>query len=327
MESITKTKVTTEHIDRMVRKAFGEEIEVANIEELTEGYFNTAYLVTLNNGDKSVLKVSPSEDVTVMSYEKNLMKTEVFTLESIYSIGGIPVPKVLYYDKNKEIINSDYFFMEFVEGKPLNNVRDQLTSEQYNKISSQLGDYAKKINSLDGNYFGSISRVDKRYNTWSDAFLSMIKELLDDAENMNVLLPCKSNELYSMISGYQEVLNKVKKPSLVHKDMWEGNIFIDPKSSRITGIIDCERALFGDPLIEIVCGFLVENKRFMDTYMGKTELNKDEYIRVTLYKVYLFLLMVIEGAYRQYSDNSIENWAREQLNNTLEVLINIEKSV
>ncbi|GGM41061.1 aminoglycoside phosphotransferase [Paraliobacillus quinghaiensis] len=323
MESITKTKVSEEQILKMVRKAFGEELEVKNIEELTEGYFNTAYLVVFKNGYRAVLKVSPRKEVKVMRYEENLMETEVFTLNSIDEMGSIPVPKVLFYDKSKEIIDSDYFFMEFVEGKPLDTISDKISHQQYNAISSQLGKYVNEINGIDGEYFGSISRADKRFSTWSEAFLSMIKELLDDAEEKDVILPYTYDELYLMISKYKDVLNKVKKPSLVHKDLWEGNIFFDIKSFRITGIIDCERALFGDSLLDPVCGFWLDDKNFMNAYMDKSELDKDESIRVVIYKVYLFLLMVIEGAYRQYSDKSIEEWAREQLDETLKCLKSI----
>lgn len=255
-----------------------------------------------------------------MSYETNLMETEVFALNIIHSIKGIPVPKVLFYDNSKDTVNSEYFFMEFVDGESLHTIRKTLTKEQYNSLSSQLGEYTKRINGMEGNYFGSISQVNKRYNTWSEAFLNMIRDLLNDAEELNVSLPYETNDLYSFICEHKNVLNQVKHPSLVHKDLWEGNIFINTKTSRISGIIDCERALYGDPLLEPVCGLLLDNKHFMNAYMGRVELDRDEQIRVLLYKIYLYLLMVIECEYRQYSDKNIDEWARKQLIAAMESL-------
>lgn len=44
----------------------------------------------------------------------------------------------------------------------------------------------------------------------------------------------------------REYFDAVKTPTLVHWDMWEGNIFI--KDGTITGIIDWERAMWRKPL-------------------------------------------------------------------------------
>ncbi|MFZ5987848.1 MAG: phosphotransferase family protein [Bacillota bacterium] len=323
MESITKVKLSDKKILRMTRQVFGKDAELYDIKELTDGFFNTAYMIALKSGYKSVLKVSPKKEVKVMRYEKNIMETEVFFLNKISTIEDIPIPRVLFYDKSKKIIDSDYFFMEFIDGEPLNKIRQTLTVEQYSTISSQLGEYVKKINTIEGEYFGYISQVNKRFSTWSEAFLNMIKELIDDAKDIGVLLPYGNSELYLMISKYEAVLSKVKKPSFVHKDLWEGNIFIDRKTPRIIGIIDCERALYGDALLEPVCGFLLENKSFMNTYIGRVELDRDEYIRTILYKIYLFLLMVIECPYRRYPGENADRWARSKLNEALECLIKI----
>jgi aminoglycoside phosphotransferase (APT) family kinase protein len=44
-------------------------------------------------------------------------------------------------------------------------------------------------------------------------------------------------------SGY--ALDEVTRPALIHFDLWPGNIFVD--GSRIVGLIDHERAFWGDP--------------------------------------------------------------------------------
>ncbi|MDD3172258.1 MAG: aminoglycoside phosphotransferase family protein [Herbinix sp.] len=323
MVSITKAKIFNEEIIKMTKRAFGEAVELQEITELTGGFYNTAYMISFKDGQKAVLKVSPLKALKVMRYEKNLMETEVFVLDKMHSMKGVPVPRVLYYDRSGEITDNEFLFMEFLYGVPLNKVREELTEDQYNMISSNLAEITKKINGVEGEYFGYISQENKRFTTWFEAFFCMIKELLDDAQDAGVLLPFENNKLYSMINKQREVLNQVKKPLLVHKDLWEGNILINPKTLEITGILDCERAIFGDALLEPICGFLWENKSFMNTYIGREMLNRDENIRFVLYKIYIDLISVIECTFRQYPDENADKWSRLQLDEALQKLVTL----
>lgn len=317
MESITKSKLTYAQINEMVKQAFGNGMKAEIITELTDGYFNTAYMITMTNGLKTVLKVSPPKNVVLMRYEKNIMETEVYVLNKLSSLGDIPVPKVLYYSQSGGIIENNFFFMEFVNGVPLNKIHSELTLEQYSGISAELGIFLKKIHSIKAVYFGYISQADKRFRTWDQAFLFMIRELLYDAEDAEVILPYDYDKIYSIIYEKREILNMVKTSSLIHKDLWEGNIFIDTKTFKVTGILDCERAIYGDPLLDPVCGFLLNNKDFMKSYTGRVQLEKEEEVRVILYKIYLYLIMVIECSYRKYTDINNYKWAS----------INLEKAI
>lgn len=116
MESITKSKLTMEQINKIAKQAFGNDSKAEIITELTDGYFNTAYMLSLSNGLKTVLKVSPPKDVRVMRYEKNIMETEVYVLNKIKAKGDVPVPKVLYYDRSGQTIESDFFFHGIYKG-------------------------------------------------------------------------------------------------------------------------------------------------------------------------------------------------------------------
>jgi aminoglycoside phosphotransferase (APT) family kinase protein len=320
MESITKSKLTNEQIYEMVKKGFGSSIKPEVVRELKDGYYNTAYMLVLDSGLKTVLKVSPPKDIQVMRYEKNIMEAEVEVLNALRSIGDIPVPKIFHYDSCKEIIDSGFFFMEFIEGVPLNMLRAQLTDEQYREISSELGYVVKKIHSTKGSYFGYIAQKEKQFSTWDEAFMFMIKELLEDAKDANVVLPYDYEKIYDMIEGKSNVLSTVKKSTLIHKDLWEGNIFIDAKTTKISGIIDCERAIYGDPLVELVFGFLVNNESFMKSYRDEIPFDRDEELRIILYRIYIYLILIIECSYRKYPDDNQLKWAGTQLEKAFDEL-------
>jgi aminoglycoside phosphotransferase (APT) family kinase protein len=308
----------------MAKRAFGNDVNSETVTELTNGYFNTAYMVTLTNGLKTVLKVSPQKDIRVMRYEKNIMEAEVYALNTIRLLGDIPVPKVLYYDKSKEIIESEFLFLEFMDGVPLNTVRSELTEEQYRDISLELVTFVKKIHSMEGSCFGYITRENRNFSNWEDAFLFMINELLEDAKDAGVTLPYEYQKIYSIIFEKRNALSMVITPTLIHKDLWEGNILIDLKTAKITGLIDCERAIYGDSLLEAVCGFLLHNKYFMKSYTGREYLEKEEEIRILIYQIYVCLISVIECTYRKFTDDDYLKSVNKQLYEALEELINLK---
>jgi len=149
----------------------------------------------------------------------------------------------------------------------------------------------------------------------------MIDEILTDAQEKDVSLPYAYDEIRRIYGQYTAILDEVKKPSLVHKDLWEGNIFVDVTTATITGIIDCERALFGDPIMEIDCGLLRGNQDFLLVFLGRDTLTPHEQIRSNLYNVYLYLLIVCEIPFRKYPDPQMEEWGRNQLNRAFDVLL------
>lgn len=321
MESITKTKVSTTQIEAMVTKAFGESTTLLEAKELTEGYFNTGYLITTTDHKNYVLKIGPLPEVQVMRYEKDIMQMEVYVLRQMEQLGNVPTPKVLFFDSSKEILSSDYFFMSFIEGKALYEVKKQLSQEQISSLSFELGTYVKSIGQVHSDRFGYILQPDRSYSSWAECFLAMIDEILLDAEEQGVVLPYSYDEIRRIYREHHDILAEVKKPSLVHKDLWEGNIFVDSETAKITGIIDCERALFGDPIMEIDCGLLRGNQDFLRSFLGRDTLTKHEQIRSNLYNVYLYLLIVSEIPFRKYPDPQMEEWARTQLDRAFEVLL------
>jgi aminoglycoside phosphotransferase (APT) family kinase protein len=262
MDSITKSKISEDQIRRLVKSAFGDEYILESIEELKEGYFNTAYSITAKDGFKTILKVAPSKEIKLMRYEKNIMKAEVDTLDMIKEKTNVPVPKVYLYNSERDIIDNEYFFMEFINGIPLNKLNNSLSDENKEKIYKQIGAYTRQINNIYGDSFGYISQRDRQFENWFDAFTALVEDVLVDGQEASVILPVSYKKLSGIIESRKNILNIIAKPNLIHKDLWAGNIFIDPISFEVTGIVDCERALWADPMMDFIFGFLEDNADF-----------------------------------------------------------------
>ena len=82
--------------------------------ELTDGWYNTAYAITLNNDGKTVLKVSPPADASILSYERDIMRTEVEVMRLVESNPLIPVPQITFADFSCDRIPYAYYFMEYI---------------------------------------------------------------------------------------------------------------------------------------------------------------------------------------------------------------------
>ncbi|MDQ0112405.1 phosphotransferase family protein [Paenibacillus harenae] len=311
MDNGIKHKVTKEQLSLLMEQTFG--VAALEAEELSDGWANTAYRVELSDGKTVIVKVAPQASVKMMSYEKGLMKTEVDTLRRMKEMGGIPVPTVLAYAADDGNLGSEYFIMEKLEGTPYNKVKDSLSEAERYGIEFELGVYNRRINELVGERFGLYADSDDEQGnggSWRETFHKLILSVLEDGRAADVALPVDYDTIEHEVAARLDCLDEVTVPRLVHWDLWDGNVFVE--DGRITGIIDFERALWGDPLMEVYFGRFNHSTGFLQGY-GIGELTSAEKNRKALYSLYLDLILAIECAYRLYEDGGHIAWTRDNL--------------
>lgn len=304
MESLTKNQQSREIIRKMAEKFFPED-PLAEYEELTEGYFNVAYKVTLLSGSSMVLKVAPLHEIPVMTYEKNIMFAEVESMKMAAADPKIPVPRVFGYDDSQTICPSSYFFMEKLRGSSLYSLREDLPEENVNAIKKETGELNRRINEIACPCFGLPGQRDCQGEEWFPVFRRMMEMGMEDAEARSVDLKVSGGVVLECLEKDRGYFEAVKTPCLVHWDIWEGNIFTD--GTRVTGIIDWERSLWGDPLLEVGFRTFGDDISFRKGY-GKENLTEAEERRVLWYDVYLAVLQSLECEYRHY--DTIEMYER-----------------
>jgi len=325
MESKTKNRKTREQIAAMTARAFGG-VGLADGEdamlELKDGWFNASYCVRLTNGREVILKIAPPKDAEVMLYEKQLMTTEVATMRLVRQNPAIPVPKIYFYDNAHDLCDADYFFMEKIDGESLEHMKASLSSETRATIEQQIGEIIRAVNGFTGSYFGYAGNPELCASTWQEAFIKIVEAVLEDGVRKNAVYGYGYDEIRDTFLQHAPALAEVTIPYLVHWDAWDSNFFV--KDGRISGLIDFERALWADPLMEAQFRYLAFGSGVTNTLRGygKTAFTLAEEQRCWLYTLHLALVMNTECYYRNYDTDSVYNMAMRLLRDSMEWLKN-----
>lgn len=320
MYSISKIHLSREIAENIATAHFGEQARLCAFTELNEGYYNAAALLELENGLKCVLKAAPPDSLRVLRYEKNIMKAEVKVMRLVKAQTQVPCPKIYAYDTSRRLLESDYFLMEYLPGTPFNLLRRELPAGDQAEIERAMGRMARQIGTITGPAFGYFAQPEPPGTGWKTCFGNMLRSLLLDGWEMGVTLPLPYEALFERLEAHFDVLDGVDTPRLVHWDLWEGNVLVDPVTRRVTGLIDYERALWGDPLMENIFHNLEPGSNFMQGYGAPLLATPEGRMRRLLYNAYFFLVLIIECPFRQYQTNDQENWARPKLEEVLERL-------
>jgi aminoglycoside phosphotransferase (APT) family kinase protein len=213
--------------------------------ELGEAGFNTVYRIRLTGGAGLVLKVAPDPAMPMLTYERDIMRGETAFYRS--AAGVVPVPEVVHVDFSRRLIDSDYLLMTELPGENWYGSRDRIGDADRTRLRAELGGLVASLHGITGSVFGyPQGRTDA---SWRMAFLRMLDALLSDATRWAMPLPSPVSEIRELADANAGVLDAVTTPVLVHFDLWPGNILLD--RGTITGLVDGERAFWGDPLAEL----------------------------------------------------------------------------
>jgi fructosamine-3-kinase len=295
MPSPTQRLLTIDDVAAAARRAFGTGISDAA--QLAGGSFGSVWRVDLADGRSTVMKAAPAVGAKLLTYEADMLGEEANYLRLAGPVAGVPTAELFHQD-------DECLFMSHLPGAPLYSL-DGDTSV----IRAEAGAAIAHLHGVTGDYFGYHG---DRPNgaTWPDAFSAMIAAMLDDARTWGVRLPVPSAEIAAHVAAQRDVLAAVTTPSLVHFDLWDGNVLTE--GGHLSGLVDGERYLWGDPLVDFVSPalfqdiFATPDHPYVHGYQGVRPLEIDESvrIRVRLYRLYLYLLMIVEGPSRGDTSDS-----------------------
>ncbi|MFD5145066.1 phosphotransferase family protein [Streptomyces sp. NPDC058401] len=328
-----KRTLTHEQIARAIAHARGPDTRVTGSRELAGGTFNSVHLLTLDRGagrESAVLKVGPPAGTPLMTYEHALMRTEAEFYRRASAVPGLPVPRVLATGSDRTAIDGDHLLMTRLEGEPWARLRPGIGAEDQARLRAGLGRLVRGLHRVRGSSFGYpyADPPAGAAGSWRTAFEAMLADVCADARRYRAPLPVDPDEVLGLVRARGRLLDQVKTPSLVHFDLWEGNILLAEREGRleITGILDGERSFWGDPLADLVStalfGDITRDPAFLSGYRS-SPLTADERLRIAMYRTYLALIVLVEGVPRGYDPQArapLTAWAAADLEAALDLL-------
>ncbi|MFC5661696.1 phosphotransferase family protein [Kitasatospora misakiensis] len=308
MQSRTKRHLTSAELDALLRGSAGLGCRLEH--ELTDGWFNSAYRVQLDDGRPAVVKLAPPADAPVLRYERGILGTEAMVYRRLAALpaGAVPGPELIHADE-------EFLVLSVLEGTPWDKAGAQLPPGAEPALRRELGAITARLHTLapaDGRFGYPAAESALSAADWRTAFTAMVEALLDDAAHWGSPLDLPPGDIRALVSDGGYALDQVTEPRLVHFDLWPGNIFVDPMGHRITGLIDHERAFWGDPAAELVSldfgGGTGPDSDLVAGYAeagGSLDFTPALHHRLALYQLYLALLLVVECAPRGYEGDHL----------------------
>jgi fructosamine-3-kinase len=302
---------------------------------LAGGTFNSVYRLSFVDRSSLVLKVSPDPQGAAMTYEQGIVRTEAEFYALARERAGLPVPEVIaMLDLDPGLGGGQALLVTELPGVPWSG--SDLPEADRSRLRSELGRLTASMHAVTGSVFGYPSASTGPLTArWSDAFAAMMDAVLDDARRFRAVLPVEPARVRDALVTCAADLAEVRVPSLVHFDLWEGNVLVafdEPQngcpadslggSPRISGMIDGERAMWGDPVMDFASaalfGEIRDDEQFISGYEESgavLPLDPSGRRRLLLYRVYLGLIMTVEAIPRGYGQG--EGGHRDVVNRQL----------
>ncbi|MEU9795931.1 aminoglycoside phosphotransferase family protein [Streptomyces sparsogenes] len=289
--------------------------DTARCTPLSGGTYNTVVRVVFDDHRRWVVKIPPPLSAPGLSHEKELLRGEVAFYTSAATAPDVPVSTVVHSELAPYAAGGPYLISTLCPGRPWNGLSETIRDDERRRLRRELGAVVARLHTVAGTGFGyPAAPLGPSPATWRQTFTAMIHAVLDDADRYRVRLPVSPARVRELLAAAAGVLDDVVRPVLVHFDLWEGNLLLDgePGARALGGVIDGERMFWGDPVADFVSlallGNLEDDADFLAGYeavAGPLRFDASVWLRLALYRVYLYLIMLVEVAPRGYPPEQV----------------------
>ena len=248
------------------------------------GKFNTSFFVDAD-GEGMILRIAPPDQSVFCFYERDMMRQEPGLHSLLREQTSVPVPRIIAYDNSRELIDRDFLLMERLPGRPLTETARVNQAD----VLRQVGKLLAETHALTAETYGYIGehRPMEPRPCWREAFRTMWHKLIDDVESVGHYNGEESGYMRGLLEGRLSLFDRDVPSRLLHMDVWAQNILVDG-SGKVTGLIDWDRALWGDREIEFAvldyCG--ISEPPFWEGYGEQRDTSREARVRQGFYLLY-----------------------------------------
>ena len=204
---------------------FGNSVSIANTERISGGDINKAYGLTLNNGQHIFMKANKKENA-------DFFTAEAAGLSVINSTGVIGTPEILCTGTDEgEDVGYSFLLLKFIKSaKP--------KPDYWETFAQNLSNMHKASTSkiLENNSFGffqdNFIGARPQCNTPCDSWISFFRDnrLAPQFKAADSYFETNDRKLVTkLLNHLEEFLVEPEKPSLLHGDLWSGNVMCGPE--------------------------------------------------------------------------------------------------
>lgn len=250
----SQVNFSTEKIEKFLLST-GLYKKVTNIQKLMGGYSHFNFSFESENSS-FVLRIS--------SKSLREFEAENSVLENLS--GKVPIPKVVFREKESSFFGKHIAIQEFVPGQLLSVVEDEMDKHEIVSIGAQLGEILAKIHSIEFKQSGFLGKnmvVEEPFLSFQEGYFGYIDECLKSSllkKRLGLRLYEKLNQYIQEYSRFCDELSRTK--NLTHSDFNQKNILVAQRQGKweVTGIMDWEFAYSGCPLSDFGNFFRYEDE-------------------------------------------------------------------
>ena len=219
--------------------------KILEIQQFPGGFSNLTYLV-LTDEKKYVLRKPPKGANTIKGGHN--MKREYSILCSLKEAGFAKIPNPIFFSSDEEIIGSEFYVMEKLEGTILRNsqIKNQMPfiyPELMQSLSRELCKTQAELHKIEiiNSPLQQIGKpkgyIERQVLGWYERY--------KNSETDDII------DLEKVIEWLKANIPNETKPALIHNDFKFDNVIFDLKTQKILAILDWEMTTVGDPRMDI----------------------------------------------------------------------------
>lgn len=233
-----------------------------DVKKFKGGQSNPTYLITTSKG-RYVLRRKPPGKLLGSAHQ---VGREARVMSALAET-DVPVPKILFHTEDADMIGSEFFVMEFLEGRIFwNPLLKELPQDERGQVYRNLTDTLAALHSVNykdvglGDYGPEGDYIARQIGRWSKQYKA---SETDDIDAMNWL-----------IDWLPKNIPDGDRTCLIHGDFRLDNCMFAKDSPTPIGLIDWELSTLGHPLADLTY-YLLSWKMPLDPSRGESLVGQD----------------------------------------------------
>lgn len=203
------------------------------------GQSNPTYLLDCAQG-RAVLRRKPFGRLLPKAH---MIDREYAVMKALWQAGA-PVPRVLAYCDDEEVIGTPFYVMAFVEGRVFwDPALPQLTAGERSAVFDSMNETIARLHALDPEAIGlsdfgrPAGFMARQVRLWTDQYRATETETIPAMERLIEWLP-------------RRLPPDRPRPVLFHGDLRLDNMIIHPTEPHVVAVLDWELSTLGDPFAD-----------------------------------------------------------------------------